>query len=129
MCGNHDQRLYHAAWGETHIGPLAGNAEAYLAASNPDIADRLQGKLLLIHGEMDDNVHPHLTMRLVDRLIAANKDFDLLIVPGADHTFIGSIGYITRRRLDFFVRHLRGAEPPAGYRIAEPAVSPDMLFG
>lgn len=128
-CGNHDQRLYQAAWGETHIGPLAETSEAYLSASNPEIAERLQGKLLLIHGEMDDNVHPHLTMRLVDRLIAANKDFDLLIVPGAEHTFLGYIGYVYRRRWDFLVRHLRGAEPPAGYRISEPTVSLEGLFG
>lgn len=129
LCGNHDQRLYQVSWGETFIGPLAENSDEYLQGSNPDIADRLQGQLLLIHGEMDDNVHPHLTMRLVDRLIAANKDFDLLIVPGADHTFVGYLGYTARRRWDFFVRHLKGMEPPAGYRIQEPPVSLEMLFG
>jgi dipeptidyl aminopeptidase/acylaminoacyl peptidase len=129
LCGNHDQRLYQVSWGETFIGPLDENRDEYLQGSNADIADRLQGKLLLIHGEMDDNVHPHLTMRLVDRLIAANKDFDLLIVPGADHTFIGYLGYTARRRWDFFVRHLKGMEPPAGYRISEPPVSLEMLFG
>ncbi|MDT9598728.1 S9 family peptidase [Sphingosinicella rhizophila] len=128
-CGNHDQRLYQASWGETHIGPLEGNEEAYLAASNVELAERLQGKLLLIHGEMDDNVHPHMTMRLVDRLIAANKDFDLLIVPGAEHAFVGYIGYVYRRRWDFLVRHLQGVEPPAGYRIADPPIRLDGLIG
>jgi len=128
-CGNHEQRLYQVGWGETHIGPLGDHAEEYRSASNAEIADRLQGKLLLIHGEMDDNVHPHLTMRLVDRLIAANKDFDLVIVPGADHTFLGYIGYVYRRRWDFFVRHLMGAEPPSGYRIAEPTAGLEVMFG
>jgi dipeptidyl-peptidase-4 len=128
-CGNHDQRLYQASWAETHIGPLAEHRDAYLKASNVDIAGQLQGKLLLIHGEMDDNVHPHLTMRLVDRLIAANKDFDLLIVPGAEHAFLGYLGYVYRRRWDFLVRHLKGVEPPAGYRVAEPTADLSMLFG
>ena len=94
-----------------------------------EIADRLAGKLLLIHGEMDDNVHPHQTLRLVDKLIANNKDFDLLIVPGAEHLFIGYLPYITRRKWDFFVRHLLGVEPPSGYRIAEVRPSFDALFG
>ena len=52
-----------------------------------DIADRLTGKLLLIHGGMDDQVHPDHTLRLADRLIAADKDFELLIMPGAEHTY------------------------------------------
>jgi dipeptidyl-peptidase 4 len=128
-CGNHDQRLYQASWGETHIGPPDEDNGAYANASNVELADRLQGKLLLIHGEMDDNVHPHLTMRLVDRLIAANKDLDLLIVPGAEHFFIGYIGYVYRRRWDFLVRHLQGAEPPSNYRIADPPINLDGLFG
>jgi len=84
---------------------------------------------MLIHGEMDDNVHPHLTMRLVDQLIKANKDFELLIVPGAEHIFVGCLSYVTRRRWDFFVRHLLGAEPPAGYRLAEARPSMEGLFG
>ena len=88
-----------------------------------------QGKLLLIHGEMDDNVHPHLTLRVVDRLIAANKDFELLIVPGAEHLFLGYLPYTTRRKWDFFVRHLLGAEPPAGYRLADVRPSFEALFG
>lgn len=116
-CGNHDQRFYQLAWGETYDGPF--DEELYARSSNPDIAHQLQGKLLIFHGEMDDNVHPHLTMRVVDRLIAANKDFDLLIVPGAEHIFVGFESYITRRRWDFFVRHLTEMEPPAGYRIAD----------
>ncbi len=68
---------------------------------------------------MDDNVHPTLTLRLVNRLIAANKDFELLIVPGAEHFFVGYEFYVRRRKWDFIVRHLLGSEPPAGYRLAE----------
>jgi dipeptidyl aminopeptidase/acylaminoacyl peptidase len=58
-----------------------------------DTADRLAGKLLLIHGEMDDQVHSDHTLRLVDRLIAADRDFELLIVPGAEHMFIDCLHY------------------------------------
>ncbi len=76
---------------------------------------------------MDDNVTPHLTMRLVDALIAANKDFDLLIVPGAEHSFLGRDGYVTRRRWDYLVRHLMHREPPAGYRLADAPLSAEML--
>lgn len=128
LCGNHDQQRYQLSWGETYLGP-PGNNDQYLKSSNVEIADRLEGKLLLIHGEMDDNVHPHQTLRLVDKLIANNKDFDLLIVPGAEHLFIGYLPYITRRKWDFFVRHLLGAEPPTGYRLADVRPSFDALFG
>jgi small ligand-binding sensory domain FIST len=67
---------------------------------------------------MDDNVHPTQTLRLVDRLIRANRDFELLIVPGAEHFFVGYEFYVRRRKWDFLVRNLLGAEPPAGYRLA-----------
>jgi dipeptidyl-peptidase 4 len=113
--GNHDQRCYQAGWGETYDGPL--DPEVYVRSSNIELADRLQGRLLLIHGEMDDNVHPHLTTRLVDRLIAADKDFEMLLVPGAEHLFVGYEHYVNRRLWDFLVRHLLGQEPPAGYRL------------
>jgi dipeptidyl aminopeptidase/acylaminoacyl peptidase len=115
--GNHDQRFYLLGWGETYDGPL--DAETYARSSNVEIAEGLEGKLLLVHGEMDDNVYPHLTLRLVDRLIAANKDFELLIVPGAEHFFVGYEFYVRRRKWDFLVRHLMGREPPAGYRLED----------
>jgi dipeptidyl aminopeptidase/acylaminoacyl peptidase len=127
LCGNHEQRYYQLAWGETYDGPL--DQETYSRSSNVEIADRLQGKLLLVHGEMDDNVHPQQTLLLVDRLIKANKDFDLLIVPGAEHLFIGYDHYVRRRKWDFLVRHLLGVEPPAGYRLAETRVDIEALFG
>jgi dipeptidyl-peptidase 4 len=118
--GNHDNRYYHAVWAEKYDGPFDPDDGARL--SNTELAGNLTGKLLLIHGDMDDNVTPHLTMRLVDRLIAADKDFDLLIVPGAEHFFIGYEHYVTRRRWDYFVRHLMDREPPA-YRLAEFPIS------
>ena len=98
----------------------------YFTASNADIADRLAGKLLLIHGEMDDQVHPDHTLRLADRLIAADKDFELLIVPGAEHTFIDCLAYVRKRCWDFLVRELMGTQPPA-YRPAPIAIDPELL--
>ena len=73
-------------------------------------------KLLIAHGTMDTNVPPSNTMLVVDALIEANKDFDLLMLPNRGHGF-GNEPYMMRRRWDYFVRHLLGAEPPAGYEI------------
>jgi dipeptidyl-peptidase 4 len=112
--GNHDQRGYIPVWGETYLG--ADDGKNYLDAANTPLAGKLQGKLLLMHGEMDDNVHPALTMQLVDALIKANKDFDLLIVPNVAHGIMSN-PYALRRQWDYFVRHLLGATPPAGYQI------------
>jgi dipeptidyl aminopeptidase/acylaminoacyl peptidase len=75
---------------------------------------------------MDDQVHPDHTLRLADRLIAANKDFEMLIVPGAEHTFIDHIAYVRTRCWDFLVRKLMGTEPPA-YRPAPIPIDPEML--
>lgn len=122
--GNHDNRFYHASWAEAYDGRLDADAESHL--SNTGLAERLRGKLLLIHGEMDDNVNPHLTMRLVDRLIAANRDFDLLIVPGAEHGLVGYEAYTTRKNWDYLVRHLLGLVPPA-YRIADVPLQAEAL--
>lgn len=112
--GNHDQRGYIPGWGETYNGPDDG--KNYLDSSNAPLAGNLRGKLLLMHGEMDDNVHPALTLQLVDALIKANKDFDLLIMPNVEHGLM-STPYALRRQWDYFVRNLLGAEPPAGYSI------------
>jgi dipeptidyl aminopeptidase/acylaminoacyl peptidase len=127
ICGNHEQRYYQLSWGETYDGPL--DQETYARSSNAEIAHRLQGKLLLVHGGMDDNVHPHQTLLVADRLIAANKDFDLLIVPGAEHLFVGYGHYVTRRTWDYFVRHLLDAQPPAGYQLREVPLNLEQLFG
>jgi dipeptidyl aminopeptidase/acylaminoacyl peptidase len=107
-CGCHDNRMDKASWNEQWMGYPVG--PHYAASSNIDNAAKLRGKLLLIVGEQDTNVPPESTFRLVDALIKANKDFDLLVVPGMGHSDGGPYG---RRRLqDFFVRHLHGVEPP-----------------
>jgi dipeptidyl aminopeptidase/acylaminoacyl peptidase len=115
--GNHDLRGYLAAWGETYNGPDDGTN--YLAAANAPLAANLQGKLLLMHGGADGNVHSALTLQVVQALIDANKDFDLLIVPNAGHGLMGG-AYPVRRQWDYFVRYLLGVEPPGEYRIAQP---------
>jgi dipeptidyl aminopeptidase/acylaminoacyl peptidase len=92
--------------------------EHYERSSNAVNAHLLEGKLLLIVGEMDTNVDPASTMQVVDALIRANKDFDLLVVPGAGHSIGGAYG--ERKRADFFVRHLMGAEPPDWNLMPEP---------
>ncbi|WP_406047483.1 DPP IV N-terminal domain-containing protein [Kribbella sp. NBC_00889] len=124
MSGSHDLRYFNLGFAETYDG--ADNPEAWAAASNVDIADRLAGKLLLIHGEMDDQVHPHHTLRLADRLVAADKDFELLIVPGAEHTLIDCLAYVRKRSWDFLVRELTGTQP-ATYRPAPITLSPELL--
>ena len=113
--GNHDHRLDKASWVERYMGLPVG--DHYRQQSNVTLAHRLAGKLLLMHGEMDENVHPASTLQVVDALIAANKDFDLLILPNRPHGCTND-PYFVRRRWDYFVRHLLGAEPPAGYAIA-----------
>lgn len=112
--GNHDQRGYLAAWGEQYQGLLDG--DNYKSQANAGLAANLKGKLLLAHGDMDDNVPPALTIQVVDALIRANKDFDLLILPNRNHS-LGRDPYFTRRKWDYFVRNLLGAEPPRNYEI------------
>ncbi len=107
-CGCHDNRMDKASWNEQWMGYPVG--PCYSECSNIDNASRLQGKLFLIIGEMDNNVPPESTMRFVDALIKANKDFDLLVIPGAGHGMGGAYGQ--RRMQDFFVRNLLGTEPP-----------------
>lgn len=124
LSGWHDARTFNLGFIETYDG--ANNPEAYARSSNVDIADRLEGKLLLVHGEMDDQVHVDHTLRLADRLIAANKDFEMLIVPGAEHMFLDSLSYVRTRCWDFLVRTLMGTEPPA-YRPAPIVIDPELL--
>ncbi len=113
--GNHDHRMDKAVWVEQWMGSEVG--DHYVEQSNVTQAHKLEGKLFLIHGELDNNVHPASTMQVVNALIEANKDFDLLIVPNRYHGLDSP--YVTRRRWDFFVQHLLGVEPPEGYRIGE----------
>ena len=107
-CGCHDNRMDKASWNEQWMGYPVG--PQYSECSNIDNAARLHGKLFLIVGEMDNNVPPESTMRFVDALVKAGKDFDLLVIPGSGHGMGGSYG--ERRMQDFFVRHLLGTEPP-----------------
>lgn len=107
--GNHDHRLDKAFWIERYMGLPVG--EQYAEQANSAHAANLRGKLLLAHGELDENVHPASTLAVVDALIKANQDFDLLILPNRPHAF-GTDPYFVRRRWDYFVRHLAGQEPP-----------------
>jgi dipeptidyl aminopeptidase/acylaminoacyl peptidase len=107
-CGCHDNRMDKASWNEQWMGYPVG--PQYAECSNIDNAHRLQGKLMLIVGEMDTNVPPESTLRLADALIKADKDFDLVLVPGAGHGMGGEYG--NRRMHDFFVRHLLDEAPP-----------------
>ena len=121
--GNHDQLGYQSYWGEKYQGlPRAADdiEDTSGAQINARLAGNLRGKLLLMAGDMDDNVHPALTLQVANALIAANKDFDLLLLPNRNHQTSFRDPYVLRRLWDYFVRHLLGAEPPAGYRIRGP---------
>ncbi len=107
-CGCHDNRMDKIWWNEPWMGwPIGPH---YAEQSNVTQAHRLEGKLLLIVGELDRNVDPASTMQVVDALIRADKDFELLVIPGQGHGAAGT-PYGRRRRRDFFVRHLLGVEP------------------
>jgi len=112
--GNHDQRGYLSLWGETYQGVLQGTN--YDAQANASLAANLEGKLLLAFGELDENVAPALTIQVIDALIRANRDFDLLLIPNAGHAMMDNM-YFRRRRWDYFVQHLLGLTPPAGYKL------------
>jgi dipeptidyl aminopeptidase/acylaminoacyl peptidase len=113
--GNHDNRVYEDDWAEKWTGLLTKDAAAvkmYEAQATQTYAKNLKGKLLLAHGTMDANVPPNNTLLVVDALIKANKDFDLLMIPNAGHGFGAAGNYMMRRRWDYFVKHLLGVEPP-----------------
>ena len=114
--GCHDNRMDKIWWNEQWMGWPIGRE--YAESSNVDNAYRLQGKVLLVVGEMDHNVDPSSTMQVVNQLIKHNKDFDLLVVPGMDHGSGGAFG--DHKRYDFFVRHLLGAKPPEWKLLEEP---------
>jgi dipeptidyl aminopeptidase/acylaminoacyl peptidase len=106
--GCHDNRMDKIWWNELWMSYPVG--EQYVESSNVTHAKKLQGKLLLILGELDDNVDPASTMQVVDQLIKHKKNFDFILVPGMGHSMGGEYG--ERRRRDFFVKHLLGVEPP-----------------
>ncbi len=124
--GNHDNRMYEDDWGERYQGLLTrdGATDSYAAEANETYARNLKGKLLLAHGSVDDNVPPANTMLVVDALIKANKDFDLLLLPNQRHGYGSMSSYMMRRRWDYFVKNLLGAEPPKEFQIGPPSPPP-----
>tara|TARA_B100000963_G_scaffold195335_1_gene170051 strand:- start:429 stop:2516 length:2088 start_codon:yes stop_codon:yes gene_type:complete len=129
--GNHDNRNYEADWGEKWQGLLEyididmsdGENNYDLKKTNYDnqanqlLAKNLKGKLLLAHGNLDDNVPPYSTLLVVDALIKANKDFDLIIFPNKRHGYGDMNNYFTRRKWDYFVKNLKGIAPPKEFEI------------
>ncbi|MDE6139560.1 MAG: DPP IV N-terminal domain-containing protein [Alistipes sp.] len=113
--GNHDNRIYNRWWSEKHHGIKEEVSESgdttfvYKISTNPELASRLKGHLLLVHGDMDDNVHPGNTIRVVDALIKANKRFDMLILPGQHHGFGSMNEYFFWKMADYFAEHLLGS--------------------
>ena len=121
--GNHDNRVYEDDWAEKWQGLLATGKDGktnYDDQANQSWAGGLKGKLMLVHGLMDDNVPPYSTFLVVDALVKANKDFDLIVLPHARHGYGDDNPYITRRRWDYFVEHLAGNTPPPQYQMSPP---------
>ena len=123
--GNHDNRNYEADWGEKWHGMLkegqledkGDGTSNYDSQANQLLAENLQGKLLITHGSMDDNVPPSNTMLVVEALIKANKDFDFIMFPNQRHGYGNMTNYMTRRKWDYFVKHLKNAEPPINFSL------------
>jgi dipeptidyl aminopeptidase/acylaminoacyl peptidase len=126
--GNHDNRNYADDWGEKWHGLLVENDEVtenedgvqlqnsevstnYDSQANQLLAENLKGKLLLTHGTLDSNVPPYNTLLVVNALIEANKDFDMIMFPNRGHGYY-SEPYMMRKRWDYFVKHLKNSEPP-----------------
>lgn len=107
-CGCHDNRMDKMWWNEQWMGWPVG--EEYAQSSNVENAYRLNGKLLLLNGELDNNVDPSSTVQLVNALVKANKDFEYVLLPGTKHSSGGTYG--ERKRRDFFVRYLLATDPP-----------------
>ncbi|MCM4156109.1 S9 family peptidase [Gramella sp. AN32] len=117
--GNHDNRNYEDDWAERYIGLMdaTDSTSTYVTDANAQYAENLEGKLLLAHGGLDDNVPPYHTYLVVDALIKANKDFDLLIFPNARHGYGQDSYYMMRKRWDYFVENLKGMTPPKDFVI------------
>jgi dipeptidyl-peptidase-4 len=118
--GNHDNRNYEDDWGERYIGLETFDKNGisnYQGQANEMYARNLKGKLLLVHGGMDDNVPPYNSYLVADSLIKAGKDFDFLFIPNARHGYGPDFYYMMRRRWDYFVRYLMEATPPREFEI------------
>lgn len=120
--GNHDNRSYNIYWAEKYQGLMvrdsARRTDNFETSANKTMTKNLQGKLMLMHGDMDDNVHPSMTVQVIDELIKANKSFDMVWAPNRNHGL--NEPYFIRRRWDYFVEHLMGAKPPVNYEIKQP---------
>ncbi len=130
MAGNHDNRTYASWWGEKFQGvykkdPATGK-DNYEDEANASLAKNLKGKLFILTGDLDDNVHPANTLRLANELIAANKNFDMLVLPDRGHDLIHD-PYVIRRLWDYMVINLLAGEPPADYQIRKPDVLPPTV--
>ena len=118
--GNHDQRDYEDDWAEKWAGlevRFPDGTSNYDAQANQAYVKNLKGHLLLAHGTMDDNVPMNNTLLLVEALIKANKDFDLILIPNVAHGYAIGSQYMARRRWDYFVRNLAGDTPPYEYQM------------
>ncbi len=113
--GDHDNSIYNAPWALRYQS--AWDDEAYLAQDSAQLVDNLKGKLMLVHGLLDDNVHPSQSFRMIQYFNKANKDVDLLVLPDTDHNCPGNV-YFMRRRFDYFVRNLMGVEPPKNFKFS-----------
>ncbi|SET40800.1 S9 family peptidase [Thalassotalea agarivorans] len=121
QAGNHDNRNYADEWGEKWHGMLVNNEDGttnYDSQANQLIAKNLKGKLLIAHGTLDTNVPHYSSLLVVDALIAANKDFDMLMLPNRGHGFANE-PYMMRKRWDYFVQHLMGVNPPKEFSFGE----------
>jgi len=125
--GNHDNREYEDDWAEKWQGLLEKTADGktnYDSQANQNFAKNLKGHLMLAHGTMDNNVPPYNTLLVVAELIKANKDFDLVLFPNRPHGYGPDANYMMRKRWDYFVRYLMGAEPPREYQFGVPSGPP-----
>ena len=116
--GNHDNRDYEDDWDERWaglevIGP--DGKSNYEGHANQNYAQNLKGHLMLTHGTMDDNVPPNNTLLVVEALIKANKDFDMLMIPNVPHGYMAATPYVMKRRWDYFVKYLAGGVPPMDF--------------
>ncbi len=122
--GNHDNRSYNIYWAEKYQGEMdrdtVRGTDNFETSANQTMAENLKGRLFLMHGDMDDNVHPAMTLQVANALIKANKSFDMLILPDMDHG-VTQDPYVIRRSWDYWVEHLLGVDPPVNYRIRGPA--------
>jgi dipeptidyl aminopeptidase/acylaminoacyl peptidase len=118
--GNHDNRDYETEYSEMYQGLLVrhpNGTTSYDNQANERVAAHLEGHLMLTYGTMDDNVPPENTQLVVEALIKANRNFDMIAIPNARHGYLYATPYITRRRWDYFVRYLAGNVPPKGFAL------------